>query len=142
MHKKKTIFKSILTGAIVLSTLISTTGRATAQETLLNRGIEQYQLGNKYAALKSLSEYINANPSDFRGYFWRSQLYIRAVSNRAALQDLNKTLELNSENADAYYLRGIVLMLLKESQKACRDLMRASELGQATAQGEAKKYCN
>ena len=142
MHKQKTIVKVILLGALVLSAFISTTGRATAQEILLNRGIEQYELGNKYAALKSLSDYINANPSDFRGYFWRSQLYIRAVSNRAALEDLNKVLELSSENADAYYLRGVVLMILKEPQNACRDLIRASELGQATAQGEARKYCN
>lgn len=112
-----------------------------AQETLLEQGVAEYKAGNQYAALQTLSRYINANPADYRAYLWRSQLYIKTVSNDSALKDLDRALGLNPRNADGYYLRGVVLMLQGEKEKACSDLIQAASLGQKTAIGEAQKYC-
>ena len=129
-------------GLLALCLAVALPSGVMAQEALLKKGISQYQSGNQYAALQSLSAYIKSNPEDFRGYFWRSQLYIRTASNEAALDDLNQVIRLSPGNPDGHYLRGVVLMLKREPARACLDLVRASELGQKTAAGEAKKYCH
>jgi len=140
--KITTFVTSASYGLLACITAVALTGKVVAQEALLERGIAEYQSGNQYAALQSLSTYVNANSRDFRGYFWRSQLFIRTSSNDNALNDLNRVIELSPENPDAHYLRGVVLMIKGERVNACRDLVRASELGQKMARGEVKKYCS
>lgn len=72
-------------------------------------------------AFNLYTDYIQINPSDFRGYFNRGTSAYNAKNYASAIQDFTKTLQLNPIFMEAYYFRGQSFYHLKKYRNAISD---------------------
>ena len=72
-------------------------------------------------AFNLYTDFIQINPSDFRGYFNRGTSAYNAKNYASAIQDFTKTLQLNPIFMEAYYFRGQSFFHLKKYRNAISD---------------------
>ncbi len=107
------------------------------------RGKTKYELSDTLGAIKDHNKTIQLNPKDIEVYY-----YYRAVMNeklknyKGVVADCTKAIELKYKySALCFAMRGTAKVNVQDKKGACADFTKAVELGDASAPGLIKKFC-
>jgi len=93
----------------------------------LNRGINQYNLGNYSTSQHLIQQYVLDNPLDHIGAYWLSVTYYMQGKLSKALEQLEDCYEINENYAPAYFLEGAIYDSRKQYSAAYEAFMAAHE---------------
>ncbi|HZJ74125.1 MAG TPA: tetratricopeptide repeat protein [Perlabentimonas sp.] len=99
------------------------------------------QMGRNIDALFCLRKLIELEPSSWKHYAARAELYLSSKNWEVAKIDLNRAIELNLNDQKLYLLRGKCRNNLGERSQACTDWKKAVKLGSFEAQELIYKNC-
>jgi tetratricopeptide (TPR) repeat protein len=74
----------------------------------LNRGINQYNMGNYSTSQHLIQQYVLDNPVDHLGIYWLGVTYYMQGKMSKALEEIEICYELNENFAPAYFLEGAI----------------------------------
>jgi tetratricopeptide (TPR) repeat protein len=74
------------------------------------------------------TKYIELNPEDPKGYFYRGCSYGESKNYQESISDFTKYIELNPENPNAYLMRGKSYFFSKNYQESISDYTKCIEL--------------
>lgn len=93
----------------------------------LNRGINQYNLGNYSTAQHLIQNYVLDSPLDYVGMYWLSVTYYMQGKMGKSLEILEDCFELNENYAPAYFLEGAIYYSRKQYTAALESLQTAHD---------------
>ena len=93
-----------------------------------NRGLLHYYLGDYEKAISDLTISIEAYPSRAVSYDFRGCAFRENGALSEALKDFNKAIELDSDDPIIFHNRALVWLELDEQEKAIEDLNKALKL--------------
>ncbi len=92
------------------------------------------------AAIKDLSQAIEADNSCPYIYYNRGCLYAKLKNSQRALDDFNAAIQLNKDLGEAYYNRGLLQIEMGKMQEGIEDLSKAGENGLYSAYSLIKHF--
>jgi tetratricopeptide (TPR) repeat protein len=111
--------------------LVASTPNSSSQQneqeanSIFETGRQLYK-ANKYSeAIQAFSKFIELQPNNKDGYFFRGVSYQKSRQYQEAKVDFDKVIELDSSLSYAYFVRGIIHNQLGEKEKAIADLQIA-----------------
>jgi tetratricopeptide (TPR) repeat protein len=107
------------------------------------RGLYQYYLNDKKAALADFEQAIKLNPGNIEALYHSGLLYGEIKDYTKAVEQLTKVIEADKNYKSASYLyRGVYNYNSEKIDMACADFNKAKELGEADAPKYIKEYCS
>jgi tetratricopeptide (TPR) repeat protein len=106
------------------------------------RGLYEYYLGDKKAALSDFDQAIKLNPGNIEALYHSGLLYGEMSDYTKAVERLTKTIEADKNYKSAYLYRGVYNFNNEKIDLACADFNKAKELGETSAQKYIKDYCS
>jgi len=110
-------------------------------EALNNRGSAKGALGDFRGALNDFNEAIIINPKYSEAYSNRGNAKTMLKDNNGAVADYSQAIILNPKYSDAYFNRGVARLNMNKISEACEDWRMALQLGDNSAAGMMKRYC-
>jgi tetratricopeptide (TPR) repeat protein len=107
-----------------------------------NRGLYQYYIGNKKAALSDFNEAIKLNPANVEALYHSGLLYGEMNDYTKAVEQLTKVIEADKNYKSAYLYRGVYNYNNEKIDLACADFNKAKELGETSVEKYIKDYCS
>lgn len=99
------------------------------------------KMGKNISALFSLGKLIKLDPSSWKYYAARANLYLSSKNWEVAEIDFSKAIELNPKDKNLYLGRGTCRQNLGKQAQACTDWKQAVKLGSFEAQELIYKNC-
>ncbi|MFN8480105.1 MAG: tetratricopeptide repeat protein, partial [Kouleothrix sp.] len=99
----------------------------------LHRGAAYLDKNDLSNAIRDFTTYINLNPNEDTGYYYRAQSLQRLGDPDQALANFAKAIALNPSDAANYRERGTLYTALNQSEKALEDYSRAITLAPRSA---------
>jgi len=106
------------------------------------RGLYQYYIGNKKAALSDFEQAIKLNPGNIEALYHSGLIYGEMSNYPKAVEQLTKVIESDKTYKSAYVYRGVYNYNDGKIDIACADFNKAKELGDADVQKYIKDYCS
>jgi tetratricopeptide (TPR) repeat protein len=107
------------------------------------RGLYQYYMGDKKAALSDFDQAIKLNPGNIEALYHSGLLYGEMSNYAKAVERLTKVIEADKNyKSTAYLYRGVYNYNNEKIDLACADFNKAKELGETDAQKYIKEYCS
>lgn len=94
---------------------------------LMNQGNSHYEKKEYDQAIALFSEAISVEPSNYRGYFWRSRVFSALGDHEKEIADLSEVIRLNPD-AESYDSRGLSYLVVNDYGKAIADANEALRL--------------
>lgn len=130
--------KTIIISALLFWSIMSFGQNA---ETLLNSGIEKYDIDDFKGAIVDYNKALEIDSNYTEVYFKRGLAKVMLDDFNGAISDYSKAIELNPNYSEAYFKRGLVKAVLDDKNGACSDYKKSSELGYLFALDLIKAYC-
>ncbi|MBT8191146.1 MAG: tetratricopeptide repeat protein [Bacteroidia bacterium] len=109
---------------------------------LFNRGVVKNNLSDFEGAIEDFNRVMKMDKSLVEAYFHRSHAYFNLRNYTSSIKDLDAYLSINGSDPVAYSKRAMARIMNKDREGACRDLQKADELGDPSAIGLLKSFCN
>jgi tetratricopeptide (TPR) repeat protein len=106
------------------------------------RGLYQYYMDEKKAALSDFDQAIKLNPGNIEALYHSGLLYGEMGDYAKAVDRLTKTIEADKNYKSAYVYRGVYNYNNGKTDIACADFNKAKELGETSVQKYIKDYCS
>jgi tetratricopeptide (TPR) repeat protein len=106
-------------------------GPALAQDVkaMVDRGMENCQIGRYDQALKDFNDALKLKPKDPALITYRGVVYYAKGQNDLAMKDFNQALEIDPKFGKAYYQRGMIFESQQKYNQAVEELKKAKSLG-------------
>ena len=106
------------------------------------RGLYEYSMGDKKAALSDFEQAIKLNPGNVEALYHSGLLYGEMNNYAKAVEQFTKTIEADKNYKLAYVYRGVYNYNNEKFDLACADFNKAKELGETSAEKFIKDYCS
>jgi tetratricopeptide (TPR) repeat protein len=106
------------------------------------RGLYQYSMGDKKAALSDFDQAIKLNPGNIEALYHSGLVYGDMGDFTKAVEQLTKVIEADKNYKSAYVYRGVYNYNNGKTDIACADFNKAKELGETSVQKYIKDYCS
>jgi tetratricopeptide (TPR) repeat protein len=106
------------------------------------RGLYEYSMGDKKAALSDFEQAIKLNPANIEALYHSALLYGEKSDYKKAVEQLTKVIEADKSYKSAYVYRGVYNYNDGKTDIACADFNKAKELGETSVEKYIKDYCS